>query len=67
MEKKVHEKMLATSRALAGEDENIMSFDDVEKWIFEQEEHLSRSRLHDSMNSSLNDSTISEIAVADSP
>ena len=41
---------------LPTEDDSIMSFEDVEKWIFEQEQHFSQSNLlNDSMCSTITD------------
>ena len=53
---KAKEKNSAISAELAAEDDSIMSFEDVEKWIFEQEQHFSQSNLlNDSMCSTITD------------
>ena len=56
LKRRAQEKNSAMSAELAAEDDSIMSFEEVEKWIFEQEQHFSQSNLlDDSMNSTITD------------
>ena len=45
LKRRAQEKNSAMSAELAAEDDSIMSFEEVEKWIFEQEQHFSQSNL----------------------